>query len=192
MNHPIFTKYYYRPDGYIMASRHKEAKQSLHNGKLVLTIKEDKDSSPIKYPVDRFIYEAVVGESLNDFLRIIHLDGDKLNNAVSNLKLTINDNANPTKTFLQIIATNLDTNRKTNYDSISAASKDLEINTGSISLILNGKRKKAKSKRLGQRFSFVYKNDVKPKINYFLTGAKKLIPELESKRKKYLKKLRMK
>ena len=175
-----------------MASRHKEAKQSLHNGKLVLTIKEDKDSSPIKYPVDRFIYEAVVGESLNDFLRIIHLDGDKLNNAVSNLKLTINDITNPTKTFLQIIATNLDTNRKTNYDSISAASTDLEINTGSISLILNGKRKKAKSKRLGQSFSFVYKNDIKPKISYFLTGAKKLIPELESKKKKYLKKLRMK
>lgn len=192
MNHPIFTKYYYRPDGCIMASRHKEAKQSLHNGKLVLTIKEDKDSSPIKYPVDRFIYEAVVGESLNDFLRIIHLDGDKLNNAVSNLKLTINDITNPTKTFLQIIATNLDTNRKTNYDSISAASTDLEINTGSISLILNGKRKKAKSKRLGQSFSFVYKNDIKPKISYFLTGAKKLIPELESKKKKYLKKLRMK
>ena len=46
---------------------------------------------------------------------------------------------------MNIIATNLDTDAKSFYYSISSAGKDLDINPGSISLILNEK------KRLNQR-----------------------------------------
>lgn len=40
--HPIFTNYYLTPDGNIMNSRDREAKQSLHNDKMVLTIRTNK------------------------------------------------------------------------------------------------------------------------------------------------------
>ena len=42
IHHPIFTNYYLSPDGNIMNSRDREAKQSLHNDKMVLTIRTNK------------------------------------------------------------------------------------------------------------------------------------------------------
>ena len=107
--HPIFTNYYLTPDGNIMNSRDREAKQSLHNDKMVLTIRTNK-KNPVKYPVDKFIYEAAVGRNISNYLDIIHINGDKLDNSLSNLKLVVNksDN-NPYKDRVNIIATNLDT-----------------------------------------------------------------------------------
>ena len=107
--HPIVTNYYLTPDGNIMNSRDREAKQSLHNDKMVLTIRTNK-KNPVKYPVDKFIYEAAVGRNISNYLDIIHINGDKLDNSLSNLKLVVNksDN-NPYKDRVNIIATNLDT-----------------------------------------------------------------------------------
>ena len=143
--HPIFTIYYLTPDGNIMNSRDREAQQSLHNDKMVLTIRTN-NKNPVKYPVDKFIYEAAVGRNISNYLDIIHINGDKLDNSLSNLKLVVDksDN-NPYKDRVNIIATNLDTDAKSFYYSSSSAGKDLDINPGSISLILNEK------KRLNQR-----------------------------------------
>ena len=55
IHHSFFTNYYLTPDGNIMNSRDREAKQSLHNDKMVLTIRTNK-KNPVKYPVDKFIY----------------------------------------------------------------------------------------------------------------------------------------
>ena len=49
---------------------------------------------------------------------------------------------------MNIIATNLDTDAKSFYYSTSSAGKDLDTNPGSISLILNEKKKK---KEVNQR-----------------------------------------
>ena len=141
IHHPIFTNYYLSPDGNIMNSRDREAKQSLHNDKMVLTIKK-KLNNPVKYPVDKFIYQAAIGRNISNYLDMINIYGDKLDNSLSNLKLVVNksDN-NPYKDRVNIIATNLDTDAKSFYYSISSAGKDLDINPGSISLILNEKKK---------------------------------------------------
>ena len=138
--HPIFTNYYLTPDGNIMNSRDREAKQSLHNDKMVLTIRTNK-KNPVKYPVDKFIYEAAVGRNISNYLDMINIYGDKLDDSLSNLKLVVNksDN-NPYKDRVNI-ATNLDTDAKSFYYSISSAGKDLDINPGSISLIQNEKKK---------------------------------------------------
>ena len=152
----IFHPIYYTPDGDIMNSRGKEAKQSLHNGEMVLTFRANKNN-PVKYPVDKFIYETAVGRNISNYLDIIHVDGDKLNNSLSNLKLVVNNSTNnPYKTRVDFIATNLDTNARTLYKSLSTAAKNLDINLGSISRILNEKRKRAKSKKDNQWYSFAY------------------------------------
>ena len=139
--HPIVTNYYLTPDGNIMNSRDREAKQSLRNDKIVLTIRTN-EKNPVKYPVDKFIYEAAVGRNISNYLDIIHINGDKLDNSLSNLKLVVNKSYNnPYKDRVNIIATNPDTDAKSFYYSISSGGKDLDINPGSISLILNEKKK---------------------------------------------------
>lgn len=80
--------------------------------------------------------------------KVIHIDGNKLNNNVKNLKKVLNDVANPTGKQRRLIATNLKTGRETNYDSMYEASQDLNINPGAISLIAEGKRKTVRSKYL--------------------------------------------
>ena len=144
--HPIFTNYYLTPDGDIMNSRDREAKQSLHNGKMVLTIRANK-KYPVKYPVDKSIYEAAVGRNISSYLDIIHVNGDKLDNSLSNLKLVVNKSDNNSyKDRVNIKASNLDTGAKTFYFSISSAGKILDRNPGSKSC---SKRKKEKG--LNQR-----------------------------------------
>ena len=49
---------------------------------------------------------------------------------------------------MNIIATNLDTDAKSFYYSISSAGKDLDINPGSISLILNKKKKELNQRKI--------------------------------------------
>ena len=185
--HPIFTNYYLTPDGNIMNSRDREAKQSLHNDKMVLTIRTN-NKNPVKYPVDKFIYEAAVGRNISNYLDIIHINGDKLDNSLSNLKLVVNksDN-NPYKDRVNIIATNLDTDAKSFYYSISSAGKDLDINPGSISLILNEK-KKAKSKKDSNRYTFSYNYNKKGIVNLLRNKAEKSIEEVETKKGRFLDK----
>lgn len=79
---------------------------------------------------------------------MINIYGDKLDNSLSNLKLVVNksDN-NPYKDRVNI-ATNLDTDAKSFYYSISSAGKDLDINPGSISLILNEKKKELNQRKI--------------------------------------------
>ena len=79
---------------------------------------------------------------------MINIYGDKLDNSLSNLKLVVNksDN-NPYKDRVNI-ATNLDTDAKSFYYSISSAGKDLDINPGSISLILNEKKKELNQRKV--------------------------------------------
>ena len=153
--HP-YLNYYLTPDGDIMNSRGQKAKHTLHNGELVLTVRVNKDRNPVKSPVDKFIYEAAVDRHISNYLDIIHVDGDKLNNSLSNLKLVENNSTkNPYKTRADFIATNLHTDAKSLYYSISSAATYLEINPGSISLILNEKRKRAKSKKDNQWYTFL-------------------------------------
>lgn len=73
-----------------MNSRGKKAKQTLHNGEMVLTVRVNKDRNPVKYRVDKFIYEAAVGRHISNYLDTIHINGDKLDNFLSNLKLVVN------------------------------------------------------------------------------------------------------
>ena len=58
----------------------------------------------------------------------------------------------------KIIATNLATGDNKFFNSIYQASKSLQINSGSIKLIAEEKRKTAKSKLNGNKYSFKYSN----------------------------------
>lgn len=78
--------------------------------------------------------------------KIIHLDGNKLNNRVSNLKQVFNESTNPYRKERKILSTDLDTGKQRKFDSIYQVSKATGINPGSIKLIADGKRKTATSK----------------------------------------------
>ena len=105
-----------------------------------------------------FIWEAFNGEETDKFFKIIHIDGDKLNNRPDNLKRVINESSNPTCQSRKIIATNLATGNNKVYKSIYLASKSLQINSGSIKLIAEEKRKTAKSKLNNNKYTFKYAN----------------------------------
>ena len=88
---------------------------------------------------------------------------------------------------MNIIATNLDTDAKSFYYSISSAGKDLDINPGSISLIPNEK-KRAKSKKDNNRYTFSYSYNKKGMVNLLRNKPEKSIEELETKKERFLDK----
>lgn len=89
---------------------------------------------------------------------------------------------------MNIIATNLDTDAKSFYYSISSAGKELDINPGSISLILNEKKKRAKSKKDNNRYTFSYNYNKKGMVNLLRNKAEKSKEELETKNERFLDK----
>ena len=88
---------------------------------------------------------------------------------------------------MNIIATNLDTDAKSFYYSISSAGKDLDINPGSISLIPNAK-KRAKSKKDNNGYTFSYSYNKKGMVNLLRNKPEKSIEELETKKERFLDK----
>ena len=105
-----------------------------------------------------FIWEAFNNEETNKYFKIIPIDGDKLNNRPNNLKRVINESSNPECQSRKIIANNLTTGDNRFFNSIYQASKSLQINSGSIKLIAEGKRKTATSKLNSNKYTFRYSN----------------------------------
>ena len=74
------------------------------------------------------------------------------------MKQIINKSSNPSNIERQILATNLTTGKTSTFDSIYITSKILQINSGSIKLIADGKRKTATSKLNNNKYTFKYNN----------------------------------
>ena len=158
-SHPSYSNFFTTDNGGVYNSRTgKElGNKPSKNGYIRISIRP-RGENPISLLAHEFIWEAFNGEETNKYFKIIHIDGDKLNNIPSNLKRVINESSNPEGQSRKIIATNLATDDNNFFNSIYQASKSLQINSGSIKLIAEGKRKTATSKLNGNKYSFKYSN----------------------------------
>ena len=158
-SHPSYSNFFTTDNGGVYNSKTgKElGNKPSKNGYIRISIRP-RGSNPISLLKHEFIWEAFNNEETNKFFKIIHIDGDKLNNRPDNLKRIINESSNPEGQSRKILATNLSTNEKRFFNSIYQASKALQINAGSIKLISDGKRKTARSKLNSNKYSFKYSN----------------------------------
>ena len=158
-SHPSYSNFFTTDNGGVYNSRTgKElGNKPSKNGYIRISIRP-KGQNPISLLKHEFIWEAFNGEETNKYFKIIHIDGDKLNNRPNNLKRVINESSNPECQSRKIIATNLATGDNKFFNSIYQASKSLKINSGLIKLIAEGKRKTATSKLDGNKYTFKYSN----------------------------------
>ena len=172
--HPSYPRFFATDNGGIYNSKTgKELIGTLtKNGYIRISIRP-RGENPISLPAHEFIWEAYNNEETDKYFKIIHIDGDKQNNEPNNLKQVINNSSNPEGKERKIIATNLTTGEDKFFNSIYSTSKSLQINTESIKLIADGKRKTATSKLNSNKYTFKYSdpNDlnivkiIKDKIN---------------------------
>ena len=155
--HPSYSRFFTTDNGGVYNSRTKReiGNKPNKNGFIRISIRP-RGENPISLLKHEFIWEAFNNEETNKYFRIIHINGDKLNNTPSNLKRVINESSNPEGQNRKILATNLTTNENRFFNSIYQASKALQINAGSIKLISDGKRKTASSKINGNKYTFKY------------------------------------
>ena len=158
-SHPSYSNFYTTDNGGVYNSRTgKElGNKPSKNGYVRISIRP-RGENPISLLKHEFIWEAFNNEETDKYFKIIHIDGDKLNNKPVNLKRIINKSSNPENLSRKIIATNLTKGSNEFFDSIYQASKSLQINSGSIKLIAEGKRKTATSKLNGNKYTFRYSN----------------------------------
>ena len=157
--HPSFPSFFTTNKGGIYNSRTgKELTGTLSKNGLIRISIRPRGKNPISLLAHEFIWEAFNNEETNKYFKIIHIDGDKQNNEPDNLKQIINDSSNPEGIERKILATNLSTGEDKEYDSIYSTSKLLKINSGSIKLIADGKRKTATSKYNNNKYTFKYLN----------------------------------
>ena len=157
--HPSYSRFFTTDNGGVYNSKtgRELGNKPSKNGFIRISIRP-RGSNPISLLKHEFIWEAFNNEETSKYFRIIHIDKDKLNNTPSNLKRVINESSNPEGQPRKILATNLATGERKFFNSIYQASKSLKINAGSIKLIADGKRKTAKSKLNGNKYSFKYSN----------------------------------
>ena len=158
-SHPSYSNFFTTDNGGVYNSRTgKElGNKPSKNGFIRISIRP-RGENPISLLKHEFIWEAFNNEETNKYFKIIHIDGDKLNNRPDNLKRVINESSNPEGQSRKILATNLATGERKFFNSIYQASKSLQINAGSIKLISDGKRKTATSKLNNNKYSFKYSN----------------------------------
>ena len=157
--HPSYSSFFTTDNGGIYNSRTgKELIGTMSKNGLVRISIRPRGKNPISLLAHEFIWEAFNNEETNKYFKIIHIGGDKQNNKPDNLKQIINDSSNPEGIERKILATNLTTGKDKKYDTIYSTSKLLKINSGSIKLIADGKRKTATSKLDNNKYTFKYLN----------------------------------
>lgn len=104
---PVYNNYSVTKNGKIFNSRGNEVKGTEVKGYLKISVRE-KRQNPKKYPVHKFVWELYNNEENNDMFNKIHIDGNKLNNKVKNLKQVLKESSNPINQERRITATNIE------------------------------------------------------------------------------------
>lgn len=157
--HPSYTNYYVDKKGRIYNSKtNKQLKGTLTSSGYRISIRE-KGQDPKSLAAARFIWEAYNNQdTVFPYEKIIHIDGNKLNNKPKNLRMI--DTGKLPSPVQKLYVTNVATGKVLgNFDTIYEASQYLNINPGSIKLIADGKRKTATSKQDNNKYTFNWGDD---------------------------------
>ena len=113
--------------------------------------------------VHRFVYECFRGD-IPPHLEVDHLDNDRTNNRLDNLQLLThlqNCRKTPIENKLKcgmkplpLISICIETGERVNFPSINAAARELNVNKGRISSILEKHQKSSQSKTNGLWYKF--------------------------------------
>ena len=157
--HPSYTNYYADKKGNIYNSKtNKQLKGTLTSSGYRISIRE-KGQNPKSLAAARFIWEAYNNQdTVFPYEKIIHIDGNKLNNKPKNLRMI--DTGKLPGPQLKLYVINVSSDEVLgSFDTIYDASKYLKINPGSIKLITDGKRKTVTSKQDNNKYTFRWGKD---------------------------------
>ena len=117
--YPEYKNYYITSKGKIYNSKtEQEIKGMPTKGGYIRISIRPKGKNPISLLAHEFIWEAYNNEETDKYFKIIHIDGDKLNNKPRNVKQVLNESSNPSNIERQILAINLETGVTRKFDSI--------------------------------------------------------------------------
>jgi len=156
--HPTYTNYEANRNGIVRHIKHKKPVGCQSNGYYKVTVYDNGKKK--NFRSHRFIYECFHGV-ITDKRVVDHIKNTKTDNRLDNLQLiTLSENLKKDHIGgknlppIKIRAINTETRESFEYESITKTAKDLIINLGNISSILNGTSKTALSKKYNQRFRF--------------------------------------
>ena len=155
--HYTFSDYAANKDGVVINLKTKRIiKISKSNsGYLYFSIYNKKLKKTKTYAQHRFVYE-VFKEKIPTNLEIDHLNNLKSDNRIKNLQLLTKKQNIEKSNNKPIISISIKTGEKRRFDSIKQAGIELDISKSLISLICTNKRKTAKSKKDGKKYTFKF------------------------------------
>ena len=157
--HPFISNYLGSKDGdiYSLISKKKLSKNRTNgNGYLTFAIYEF--LKPKNYYYHRFIWEVFNGE-IPKFMEVDHRLPFKYDNRITNLQLLTHKQNNEKSHNKSVVSTNIKTGEEKIFNSLKAASEELDINISYISRICKNKNKTSTSKKDGCKYTFKYNKE---------------------------------
>ena len=157
-NHPFISNYLANKDGdiYSLISKKILSKNRTNgNGYLIFSFYDSVNLKRKNYYQHRFIWEVFNG-IIPKFMEVDHLLNVRNDNSIKNLQL-LTPKQNIQKSHNKsVISTNIETGEEKIFNSLKAASKELNINISYISRICKNKNKTSTSKKDGCKYTFKY------------------------------------
>ena len=155
--HPVFYNYAANKNGDVLSLKSKRIIKMANNrnGYLFFTICHKKLEKSLNYKQHRFVYEVFRGP-IPRCLQTDHINGVKTDNRIKNLQLLTPQKNSEKSSGKPIISTNIETGKERRFNSIQAAAIELDIISSHISSICRKKRKTAKSKKDGRKYTFKF------------------------------------
>ena len=155
--HQVFSNYAASKNGDVINVKTGKTINILkrENNYLNFTIYDKRLEKQINYIQHRFVYEVFRGPIPRCF-EVDHVNNVKSDNRIKNLQLLTHKQNSRKSINKPIISINIETGKERRYNSIKAASTELDINAAYISMICRKKRKSATSKKNIKKYTFRY------------------------------------
>ena len=155
--HQVFSNYAASKNGDVINVKTGKTINILkrENNYLNFTIYDKRLEKQINYIQHRFVYEVFRGPIPRCF-EVDHVNNVKSDNRIKNLQLLTHKQNSRKSINKPIISINIETGKERRYNSIKAASTELDINAAYNSMICRKKRKSATSKKNIKKYTFRY------------------------------------